>query len=135
MAAAPPSDPDLEQVTWDLSPLLDGTGGENGDAAAAVDAMLSGAKDRAAAFAEAHRGKVASLDASGLAAAMHELEQIEDMVGRAYTYAALCFSTNTADPARGALLQKVQEDATAIGTQLVFWELEWAALDDARAAE
>jgi len=47
----------------------------------------------------------------------------------------LSFSENTADPRRGALLQRMQEKATAIETRLLFFDLEWAALDDARAEE
>jgi oligoendopeptidase F len=130
MAASPTTDHDLEHVAWDLSHLLrDG----NGDPGAAVDAMLAEAREQAEAFAERHRDRLAELDASGMAAAMHELEAIEDAVGRAYSYAALSFATNTADPKRGALLQRVSELATGIGTALVFWELEWAALDDERA--
>jgi oligoendopeptidase F len=42
---------------------------------------------------------------------------------------------DTADPATGALMQRVQERGTVIETQLLFFELEWAALDDARAEE
>jgi oligoendopeptidase F len=134
MAAPSTSDPDLDRVAWDLSHLLDG-GSATAEAAAgeAVDSTLAGARERAEAFAEQHRGRLASLDAAGLAAAMRELEQIEDAVGRVYSYAALSFATNTADPARGALLQRVQELVTGISTLLVFWELEWAALDDERA--
>jgi oligoendopeptidase F len=64
---------------------------------------------------------------------MHELEQIRDLVGRASSYAGLDFSTDTADPARGALLQQVEEGATEIETRLLFFELEWAALDDEHA--
>jgi oligoendopeptidase F len=122
---APTTDPELEQVAWDLSHLLDGD----------VDAMLDTATARAGEFAERYRGQLAELDGTGLAEAMRAVGDIEDIVGRAFSYAALRFSTNTADPARGALLQKVQERATVIQTQLVFWELEWAALDDERAEE
>ena len=43
------------------------------------------------------------------------------------------FTTDTADPARGALLQKVQERGTTLETQLLFFELEWAALEDDQA--
>jgi oligoendopeptidase F len=132
MAAPSTSDPDLEQVAWDLSHLLEDP---STDPAAAVEAMLAAARERAEAFAERYREQVASLDASGLAAAMREAERIEDTIGRAYTYASLAFATNTADPPRGALLQKVSEQATNIGTLLVFWELEWAAVDDAQAEE
>src|SRR5262249_41077353 len=79
--------------------------------------------------------RLAELDGATLAEAMTELAVINDLVGRAGTYAVLRFSTDTADPARGALLQKVQEGGTAIETTLLFFELEWAALPDARAAE
>ncbi len=73
------------------------------------------------------------LDAEGLQSAMHELEAIDDLVGRAGTYAGLRFTVDTTDAARGALLQKVEERGTAIETQMLFFELEWAALDDERA--
>ena len=48
---------------------------------------------------------------------MHELEEINELVGRAGSFASLQFATDTADPARGALLQLVQERATEIETQ------------------
>jgi oligoendopeptidase F len=131
MTAPDVTDPDLQAVAWDLSPLLDGA--EEPDAA--VTQMLAEAQQRADAFAEAHAGKVAELDGPGLVAAVHELEELQEQLGRAGSYAMLNFSVNTADPARGALLQKVQEGATGIETTLLFFELEWAALDDARADE
>jgi oligoendopeptidase F len=117
----------LDDVAWDLSHLADGSEG--------VEALLASARAGAEAFAAEHRGRLDALDSAGLAAAMHALADIEEEVGRAYAYAALAFATNTADPPRGALLQKVQEQATGIQTQLVFWDLEWAALPDDRAAE
>src|SRR4051812_9271549 len=133
MAAPSTSDPDLEQVAWDLSHLLDADAGAGADPATTVDQTLAGARERSEAFAERYRGRMHALDAAGLAAAMREIEHIEDAIGRVFSYAALSFATDTADPARGALLQHVQEQATGISTLLVFWELEWAALDDERA--
>ena len=44
--------------------------------AAAVDAMLAAAQERADAFAAAHAGKVDQLDGPGLAAVMRELAEI-----------------------------------------------------------
>jgi oligoendopeptidase F len=73
------------------------------------------------------------LDAAGLREAMEELAWIQELVGRAGTYASLRFAADTAAPANGALLQLVQERATAIETTLLFFELEWAALPDERA--
>ena len=129
MATADVADPDLAGIAWDLEPLLDGAG----DGAAGVDALLAEAQRRADAFAAAHAGKVAELDGPGLVAAMRELEALQELVGRAGSYAGLAFSIATADPERGALLQRVQERGTQIETALLFFELEWAALDDERA--
>ncbi len=67
------------------------------------------------------RGKAAPGDKTMLDALVPAVDALD---------AALSFATNTADPKRGALLQHVQEEATGISTLLVFWELEWAALDD-----
>ena len=128
----PTADQQLDSVAWDLDPLLDG---DPSDPQAAVDAMLAAAQERADAFSGRHAGKVAELDADGLIAAMRDLEAIHELVGRAGSYVQLRFSTDTADPVAGALLQRVQERATPIETALLFFELEWAALDDARAEE
>ncbi len=123
------SDPELLATEWDLGPLVDG--GEEGS----VDRMFDEAIAQASEFSAAHTGRVAELDSAGLASAMRELEAISDLVGRAGSYAALRFSTDTADPARGALLQRMQERSTEIETRLLFFDLEWAALDDERAEE
>ena len=133
-SADPLADPELLQTEWDLGPLLDGRvmdGAERG----AAEGMLDEARERARKFAQRYAGKVAELDADGLAAAMRELELVNDLVGRVGSYASLRFSTDTSDPARGALLQRVQERGTEIETLLLFFELEWAALHDARAQE
>ncbi len=135
IAASPPRsaqpDEDVTAVAWDLAPLLDGEG-NGGDG---VQRLLDEATERAQAFADRYAGRLAELDGPGLADAMAELGEIQEAVGRAGTYAALSFSTDTADPARGALLQSVQERGTAIETKLIFAELEWAALDDERVDE
>src|SRR5205807_8664039 len=89
----------------------------------------------AAKFAETYVGHLPDLDAQALYAAMPELEAIHETIGRVGSYASLRFATDTADPTRGALLQLVQERATEIETLLLFFDLEWAALDDARAQE
>src|SRR3954451_9163700 len=97
--------------------------------------MLASAQARADAIAATHAGKVDQLDGTGLVALMRELAELQELAGRAGSYAVLNFSGDTADPARGALLQRMQEKATAIETALLFFELEWAALDEARAEE
>ena len=97
--------------------------------------MLAEARDRAEKFAQRHKGAVAELDSDGLADAMHELAAIHDLAGRAGSYAVLLFSLDTADPERGALMQKARELGAAIETTLLFFELEWNLVPDERAAE
>jgi oligoendopeptidase F len=123
------TDPELEQAAWDLEPLLDGEG------EAGVERRLDEALERAQAFAERYAGRLEELDGAALAEAMRELGEIYELVGRVGTYAGLRFSTDTADPANGALLQKVQERETALATTLLFFDLEWAALSEERAEE
>src|SRR5215207_8153572 len=118
-----------EDVSWDLSPLVHG----EGDAGA--DRLLDEAAARARTFAEAHAGRVAQLDPPSFAAAVQELQELSEMAARAGNYAMLRFSIDTADPTIGALMQRVQEKSTAIETNLLFFELEWAALEDERAEE
>jgi oligoendopeptidase F len=120
-------DPEVAGVAWELDPLVDGRG-EDG-----VRALMQEAAERAQAFAAAHAGKVSQLDAAGLRAAMEELAAISELVGRAGSWGSLRFAVDTADPACGALLAELQERGTAIQTSLLFFELEWAALDDERA--
>ena len=128
MTATTDTDLSAADVTWDLEPLVDGKG-ETG-----VDDLLDEADQVASSVAE-RRGTVAQLDAGGLAAVMRELGTIADLVGRASSYASLRFAADTTDPARGALLQRVDERATAVNTKILFFDLEWAALPEEHAAE
>jgi len=121
------NDPELLGTAWDLSPLVDG------DEASGVQRQLDEALTRSDAFAAAYNGKLAELDSGGLAEAMHELAAINELVGKAGSFASLRFATDSDDPARGALLQLVQERATELETKLLFFELQWAALGDDQA--
>ena len=121
------SDPELLASAWDLDPIVGGEG------SAGVERLLDEALARGASFADSYTGRIAALDGTGLREAMLELAAILELVDRAGSYAMLQFTTDTADPARGALLQMVQERGTALETKLLFFELEWAALEDAQA--
>ncbi|HTR89157.1 MAG TPA: M3 family oligoendopeptidase [Solirubrobacteraceae bacterium] len=128
-ATTTPADPELQGTAWNLEELVADEG------PAGVERRMGEALERARAFAERHAGRLGELDRDGLAEAMSELGAIQDLVGRAASYAGLAFSTNTADPERGALMQRTQEVGTQIETTLLFFELEWAALDEERVRE
>jgi oligoendopeptidase F len=122
-------DPSAEAAAWDLEPLVHGRGPQG------VEELLAEARERSQTFAERHRGRVGDLDARALAAAMAELGEISDLAGRAGSYAVLSFSLDTADPARGALLQRARERGAEIETLLLFFELEWNELAEERAED
>ncbi|MEA2156780.1 MAG: oligoendopeptidase, partial [Solirubrobacteraceae bacterium] len=119
----------VQDVSWDLSPLV------HGEDDAGADRLLAEATQRAQAFADTYAGRLGELAPPDFAAAVAELQEISELASRAGNYAMLRFSIDTADPALGALLQRVQEKSTQIETRLLFFELEWAALEDDRAEE
>ena len=121
----------LEEVTWNLDDLLEGV--DVTDPETAVSDLLDEADEAASKFAAEYEDKVAELDGSGLIVAMTKLADISDRAGRALNYAHLRFAADTADPANGALLQMGSERATVIQTKLLFFDLEWAALEDEQA--
>jgi len=95
---------------------------------------LDTAEARAEAFAEDFRGRIGELDASELAAALDQLDTIQDQLGRAYAYAYLRWATDTTDEERGALLQSVRERYTRVKQQILFFEVEWANVSDDHAS-
>ena len=122
------SDADLlaTDVTWDLDPLL----GEAGS----VEALL----DEADTFAdrlEPYRGRIADLSAAELAEYARTSAELQDRLGRAGNYAQLRYAADMTDEAKGAVAQMVQERAVAIGTRLLFFELEWVEVPEEQAAE
>lgn len=117
-----------EDVAWDLSDLYAGDD-------AGIVKELDAADGRADAFAEQYRGKVASLDAAGLLAALRDYESIQEAIARVGSFAQLRWTTNTNDPANGALLQKIMERGAKFEQKIVFFNLEWAAVEDAQAAK
>ena len=111
-----------EDVRWDLSHLY-----------ATPDALrtdLARTLDEASALEAAFAGRLATLATDELAAFFQRLEAVHDAMGRAYTYAFLAWATNTLDADAGALLQEVKEAYATFSRQLVFVEVEWAALDE-----
>jgi len=118
-----------EDVRWDLGPLYSGPEDPT------IENDLMAAEQQSEGLNARLHGRVADLDAFGLADAVDELQGIQELVEKAQTYAFLNFVTDTTDPARGAVLQHVEEHATAVATNILFFDLEWAEVPDERAEE
>ena len=114
-----------ESVTWSLTDLYDDS--------QSLQSSLEAVAERADEFAERYHGQISKLEADELANALDTLEDIQDDVGRAYSYAYLTWSTNTNEETSGAQLQQVKEAYTRIRQKLLFVEVEWANVDDERA--
>ena len=109
------SAPDLPR--WDLADLYDGQDSP------ALEHDLAQADQAAQDFA-AHAGRLDTLDAAGLAAAIAEYERIDVLLGRAASYAGLLFAGDSEDGAIGRFYQSINERVTQISTRLIFFTLE-----------
>ncbi|GAB4546568.1 MAG: M3 family oligoendopeptidase [Anaerolineae bacterium] len=116
-----------ENVIWDLSIFYKSID----DPAIATD--LEAVRLRAEKFAETYRGKVATLSATELAAALAELEQIYEQSGKISSFASLNWQTDTINPQFGAMLQKVREAGAQLEQILLFFTLEWTMVSDEHA--
>ncbi len=116
-----------EDVVWDLSDLY--AGGDD----PRIEQDVEQTESSAAAFRERYYGRVAELSAGDLREAIEERERIESTFTRAIYYAHLWYSTDQNDSPRGALVARLTEKGATVDTQLLFFGLEIAALDDEQA--
>jgi oligoendopeptidase F len=113
---------------WDLTDLY-----------AAPDAPevardLDWLKQACADFAATYEGRLATLDAAGMLAAIEAYEAIERTAGRIMSYAGLRYYQNTLDPSRAKFMSDCQDRVTDHTTPLVFFSLEFNRIDDAAYA-
>jgi oligoendopeptidase F len=100
--------------------------------ASTVDEVLDQAEVLAAAF-EAHRESIATIKPADFGPILRQLAAIYELIERAGASVYLDYTVNVSNPVAGAAMAKYQERSTAIGNRLVFFDLEWAAAEDARA--
>ena len=118
-----------EEITWDLTDLYAASDD------LAIDRDLDATDAAADELDAAYRGRIATLDAAALRELLAVYEAIRERAARVGAYAYLNWAADTEDAARGALLQRVQEAYTRIGQNLLFFDVEWAALDPDRARQ
>lgn len=116
-----------EAIEWDLSDLFAGPDDPR------LDEDLDGTASAAAAFRERYRGRIAALSAAELNEAVQELERIKSACTRVEAYSRLRLAADASDQSRGALVQRVRERNTHVETELLFFDLEWAEVDDENA--
>jgi len=109
-----------ENVLWNLDDLVSPPFAER------IDADLEAADRSMDEFAAKYRGGVARLGASRMRELLEEYEAIIDLSGKVESFASLSWTSQSDDPARGALLQKVRERHSQLAQKAVFLEIEWA---------
>ncbi len=118
-----------ELPRWDLSDLYAGPESE------ALAADLLSAGTGAKAFAAQHAGRLAGYDAVRLAGAIADYERIDELLGRASSYAGLLFAADSGDARVARFYQSISERITQIGTDLVFFTLELNRIEEADLAD
>lgn len=78
-------------------------------------------------------GKLDELDPAVFARTVRRLERIQENLGRIGTYAFLNFVTQVKNSEAGAFLQQFKEEASSVNRELVFFNLEWAKMDQQSA--
>jgi oligoendopeptidase F len=121
------SEATAEGVAWDLSDLYAGPDDPELERDAAT--ALEGARD----FRSRYAGRIAELAPGELAEATAELERFVALAHRVSLFAGLAFDSDTQDDDRVRRFQWAREQETAVDNELRFFELEWAATDDAAA--
>src|SRR5688572_30731251 len=111
-------------VTWDLTPLYAGPDDPR------IEADVAASRKAAAAFVDRYRGRVAELDAPGLAAAITAYEDLGEQARLPGFYAHLLFAANTQDDVARRLVDRTREAALGIANALTFFELELKDLAD-----
>ncbi len=86
-------------------------------------------------FADDFEGKLASLSAADLLAAVQRYEKIETIAGRVMSFAGLRYYQITTDSDRAKFMADAQDKITAYTTPLVFYGLEFNRLEDAHLAD
>ena len=113
-----------EAVLWDLSVFYSGLDDPQ------MDADIEKLRTLVDDFQGRWRGKVAEMSAADFRDAYHALETIYDMRGRLGSFAFLNFSTDTGNAAYQAAVARIEELEASLSQKLVFFDLEWNALDD-----
>ncbi len=116
-----------ENIQWDLSDLY----------LSPEDQKLQADKEQlvadAEAFAEAYRGRVATLSAPEFRDALKRYESILKIAHRLGSYASLLWSADTETIAHGKLMQQIRELGSQINQKLVFFDVEWMAVQEENA--
>lgn len=116
-----------EEVVWDLSVLYSGLDDPK------VDADIEKLSTLVDDFQSQFRGKLGEMTADDYVTAYEMTEQIYDLRGRLGSFASLNFSTDTSNTDFQKFIARIQDLGSQLSQKMVFFDLEWNQLEDAKA--
>ena len=116
-----------ESVIWDLSVFYESL--EDPQIESDIERLEKLVDD----FQACWRGKLEAMSAADFVDAYEALEAIYDLQGRLQSFAFLNFSTDTGNTAYQAFVAKMQDLDAALSQKMVFFDLEWNAVEESSA--
>tara|TARA_B100000315_G_scaffold260274_1_gene320498 strand:+ start:2954 stop:4738 length:1785 start_codon:yes stop_codon:yes gene_type:complete len=108
----------VEIPSWDLKDLYTGPDDPK------IKQDMDFAAKKAKSFAKKHQGKLGNLDGAGLGQAIKEYEDLSEVISRVMSYAQLLFAADAENSEVAAFYQNMNERATEISSETIFFELE-----------
>jgi len=115
-----------EDVIWDLTSLYRDTGDDN------IKKDIENIKDKITLFSK-YRNKLNAISPGEFLNAVITLEEIYQKTSRIRSFAYLNFTTQSNNPEASAFLQSIEEISSQFQKELLFFELEWAGMEDEAA--
>ena len=110
---------------WSLADLYDGIASQQ------IVTDVDFCRDEAASLAKSFEGKIAGMDGASLAEMIARYEALSDKIGKLLSHADLNFATDLTSPEAGQHSQTLRENLASVFSNLLFVELELAAMDEA----
>ena len=116
-----------EDVIWDLTSLYKDIGDDN------ITKDIEYIKSKITTFSTKYRKKLNVISPGEFLDAIIALEEINQKTSRIGSFAYLNFTTQSNNAEAGAFLQRFEEISSQFQKELLFFELEWASLEDEAA--
>ena len=107
---------------WDLTDLYT-------DSSTSIQLDLDAAKQQTEKLIQ-HQGRLSQMSGAELAAVIAEYQSVSERLSRIISHADLQFAADMADPQTGQHAQGMKEAISGFSSQLMFIELELAAMDE-----
>ena len=116
-----------EDVIWNLTDLYTDIGDDK------IEKDIENIRSEIALFSAKYRKKLNVISPDDFLNAVIALEEIYRKISRIGSFAYLNFTTQSNNAQAGAFLQRFEEISSQFQKELLFFELEWASLEDEAA--